>query len=485
MIERLFDILLYHPDCPLMFNSRQFWLFFMLFIPVYGLFAMWRRRTAMLVFVVLVSLFFYYKSSGLYVLLLVARALFDYYIVRIMDDNPNPRCRKALLLLSLISSVGVLAYFKYTNFFALNLSEIVGGNFQPLDIVLPVGISFYSFQSISYVVDVYKRRTKRAGSLLDYLFYLSFFPYVAAGPIVRAASFLPQIRRHKKITDKMVFSGLWLVMTGLVKKAVVADYLAQYNDLVFSMPAGYSGFECMMGVLGYSIQIFCDFSGYSDIAIGIARIMGFDLGINFRSPYKSLNVTEFWHRWHISLSTWLRDYVYIPLGGNRKGSLRTYINLMATMLIGGIWHGAGWNFVIWGGLHGSGLIAHKIYCSHYHGRNVSAKFLPWLLTFAFVTFLWIFFRAENLNGAMMILDNIFTDFRPDMVLPFVQTRIGWVAVCFLSLVAILVPVKFYSFLESEFIVSRLWIKIIVFICVVQLVLEFSSSDISPFIYFQF
>ena len=334
-------------------------------------------------------------------------------------------------------------------------------------------------------MDVYKRRTKRAGSLLDYLFYLSFFPYVAAGPIVRAASFLPQIRRHKKITDKMVFSGLWLVMTGLVKKAVVADYLAQYNDLVFSMPAGYSGFECMMGVLGYSIQIFCDFSGYSDIAIGIARIMGFDLGINFRSPYKSLNVTEFWHRWHISLSTWLRDYVYIPLGGNRKGSLRTYINLMATMLIGGIWHGAGWNFVIWGGLHGSGLIAHKIYCSHYHGRNVSAKFLPWLLTFAFVTFLWIFFRAENLNGAMMILDNIFTDFRPDMVLPFVQTRIGWVAVCFLSLVAILVPVKFYSFLESEFIVSRLWIKIIVFICVVQLVLEFSSSDISPFIYFQF
>ena len=304
--------------------------------------------------------------------------------------------------------------------------------------------------------------------------------------LVRASALLPQIRAQRKVTENMVYSGLWLVMVGLVKKAVVADYLAQYNNLVFSMPSGYSGFECLMGVLGYSIQIFCDFSGYSDIAIGIARIMGFDLGINFRSPYKSLNMTEFWRRWHISLSSWLKDYVYIPLGGNRKGRLRTYVNLMVTMLIGGIWHGAGWNFIVWGGMHGVGLVVHKFCKSRFDSvSNLFTMCLSWAITFSFVTALWIFFRSPDFAGAMEMIGSIVADFRAEMIVPFLSARIGWVNVFLLSVIAVFLQERLYGRVESWFISSKLWVKIIVFISVVQLILEFSGSEVSPFIYFQF
>ena len=486
MTEALQNILSYQADNPLMFNSKLFWILFVVFLPFYGLLRLSSHRRAMLAYVIAFSLFFYYKASGWCCILLIARAVVDYYLVKMLDESPDPRFRKAMLILSLVTSVGTLAFFKYGHFALLNIETAIGNNFQPMDIVLPVGISFYTFQSVSYAVDVYKRKSARAESLLDYLFYLSFFPYIAAGPIVRAATFLPQIRQNRKITEAMVFSGLWLVITGLVKKSIIADYLAQYNDLIFSMPSGYSGFECLMGVVGYSMQIFCDFSGYSDIAIGLARIMGFDLGINFRSPYKSLNITDFWHRWHISLSSWLRDYVYIPLGGNRKGEMRRCVNLMLTMLVGGIWHGAGWNFLIWGGLHGAGLVAHKIYMREKPAKgNGVTKFLSWLLTFSFVTLLWILFRTSTLQEAMELFGSIFLSFRVDMVLPFLSERAGWSAMFALSILLVFLPVKFYKFLETRFIASRLWVKLIVFICVVQSILEFSNSDILPFIYFQF
>lgn len=214
--------------------------------------------------------------------------------------------------------LSILAYFKYANFFLWNWNQMVQGNFQPLDIVLPVGISFYTFQSISYVVDVYKQRIPPTKSWLDYIFFLSFFPALVAGPIVRADYFLPQIRKNRHPDGVDIYGGLWLIIIGIVKKAVIADYIAQFNDLIFNNPGAYDGLQTLMGVLGYTMQIYCDFSGYSDMAIGLALIMGFRLGINFNSPYQSRNLTDFWRRWHISLSSWLRDYVYIPLGGNRK-----------------------------------------------------------------------------------------------------------------------------------------------------------------------
>ena len=485
MINYLQSVLTYEPDSPMLFNSGLFWVLFMIFLPIYGMLR--NRKATMMVYVIAFSLFFYYKSSGAFCLLLIARTVIDYYISHWLARSDSKAARRALLTMSLLLSLGTLGYFKYANFFMENISVLFSTNFQPLDLVLPVGISFYTFQSISYVVDVYKGKTGQSKSLLEYLFFLSFFPALVAGPIVRSTAFLPQIYNKEKIGESTVFSGMVLIMIGLVKKAIVADYLAQFNNMVFGMPDSYSGFECLMAVLGFSVQIFCDFSGYSDIAIGISRIMGFELGDNFRSPYKSLSITEFWRRWHISLSSWLRDYVYIPLGGNRKGSFRTYLNLMITMLVGGIWHGAGWQFIIWGGMHGVGLVIHKLKSRFFPVQELRGirLFVSWLGTFAFVTLLWVFFRAESTSVAVSLIGRIFTDFTPEMVLPFMQTRCVWVGVCVFAFIAIFTPLKAYQWVEKRYISSNIIVKIIIFAVLVQLILEFAGTEVAPFIYFQF
>ena len=350
--------LVYDPDAPLLFSSGTFWALFIVFMPLYGLLR--NRVLQMSAFVVAFSLFFYYKCSGWFALLLVSTSLVDWLLSQAMATEGATRSfRRGCVVLSLLSSLSVLAYFKYANFFLWNFHAMLGGNFQPLDLVLPVGISFYTFQSVSYIIDVYKNKVQPARTWLEYAFFLSFFPALVAGPIVRADYFLPQIRQNRHASRNEVYTGLWLIILGVFKKAVIADYIAMYNDLIFDAPGAYTGFEALMGIVGYAMQIYCDFSGYSDMAIGLALIMGFRLALNFDFPYKARNISDFWHRWHISLSTWLRDYVYIPLGGNRKGKVRTYVNLMATMLIGGLWHGAAWKFVLWGGVHGAGLAAHK------------------------------------------------------------------------------------------------------------------------------
>ena len=352
------ETLLYDPKAPMLFSSGIFWILFIVFLPLYALLK--RSKLQMTIFVVLFSLYFYYKSSGMFFLMLMATSLVDWSISRWIAASRSKGKKLSLMWLSILISLSILGYFKYANFFLWNWNQMVEGNFQPLDIILPVGISFYTFQSISYVVDVYKGRIAPARTWLDYLFFLSFFPALVAGPIVRADYFLPQLEKNERTTDTEIWAGLWLIMIGVVKKALIADYIAQYNDLIFNNPELYTGVQTLMGVLGYTMQIYCDFSGYSDMAIGLAAIMGFKLGINFDSPYQSRNLTEFWRRWHISLSSWLRDYVYIPLGGNRKGTFRTYLNNFLTMLIGGLWHGAAWKFVFWGAMHGVGLAVHKM-----------------------------------------------------------------------------------------------------------------------------
>ena len=325
-------MLTYDPSGPMLFSSGTFWALFLVFMPVYGMLR--RRFWQMVVFVVAFSFFFYYKSSGIFVCLLGATSAVDWLLSKaIARPGASRRVRRLCVAASLLTSLGILAYFKYANFFLWNINAMVGSNFQPLDLVLPVGISFYTFQSVSYIIDVYKGRVAPTATWLEYAFFLSFFPALVAGPIVRADYFLPQIRENRHATRSEVYTGLWLIILGVVKKAIIADYIAQYNDLIFQTPGGYSGFETLMGIIGYTMQIYCDFSGYSDMAIGIALIMGFKLAKNFDFPYKAQNLTDFWRRWHISLSTWLRDYIYIPLGGNRKGTARTYLNNFATMLI--------------------------------------------------------------------------------------------------------------------------------------------------------
>lgn len=479
-------LLSYDPSAPMLFSSGTFWALFLIFMPVYGVLR--KRFWQMLVFVVAFSFYFYYKSSGWFVLLLASTSVLDWCLSRVMNrPGRSVLFRRCCVAVSLLTSLGILAYFKYANFFLWNINQMVNANFQPLDLILPVGISFYTFQSVSYIIDVYKRRVEPTHTWLEYAFFLSFFPALVAGPIVRADYFLPQIRQNRHATRQEVYMGLWLIILGIVKKAVIADYIAQYNDLIFQTPGGYSGFETLMGVIGYTMQIYCDFSGYSDMAIGIALIMGFKLAKNFNFPYKSRNLTDFWRRWHISLSTWLRDYIYIPLGGNRKGTARTYLNNFATMLIGGLWHGAAWKFVFWGAMHGAGLAVHKA------GKPWLSRIpdvwpvraLSWFLTFAFVAALWVFFRADSWQDSVTVLGSIFRDFSPAYLPAFAAARTLWLILMLVIVVAHCLPTGFWDKAAEWFVRSPWIVKLLIFIVTVQLVLELRSEDVTPFIYFQF
>ena len=383
------------------FLSIGFWAAFCAFFLIYIFVKKW-SRTAMLLWVLAFDLFFFWQANGWLMLLLPATAAVNYFLTEFLrrkaPDNTgtasttpthgtHPARRKLLLALIVLLDLAALVYFKYSGFFVEGiLNPLFKSNFAVGDIVLPIGISFYTFQAISYSVDVYRGKYESRPDFLEFCFYLSFFPLLLAGPITRAGRFLPQIRRAEPATRHELRLGLWLVILGLLKKGVIADYLAVYNNLAFDSPISYSGYELLMAVFGYTMQIYLDFSGYSDISIGIAALMGFRLDVNFRFPYRSLNLTEFWRRWHISLSTWFRDYVYIPLGGNRKGQARTLLNNFLTMVVAGLWHGSTWMFVLWGALHGAGLAVHKLFRGWLKKipDTWPVKALSWLLTMLFV-----------------------------------------------------------------------------------------------------
>ncbi len=395
---------------------------------------------------------------------------------------------KVLLALIILLDLAALVYFKYSGFFVEGiLNPLLKSNFAVGDIVLPIGISFYTFQAISYSVDVYRGKYEGRPDFLEFCFYLSFFPLLLAGPITRAGRFLPQIRRAEPATRHELRLGLWLIILGLLKKGVLADYLAVYNNLAFDSPVSYSGYELLMAVFGYTMQIYLDFSGYSDISIGIASLMGFRLDVNFRFPYRSLNLTEFWRRWHISLSTWFRDYVYIPLGGNRKGRARTLLNNFLTMVVAGLWHGSTWMFVLWGALHGAGLAVHKL-CRGWLKKipdTRPVKAVSWLLTMLFVMACWVLFRAGSLQDAGEIFRRIFTDFDLAYLPPFWAARRLWCVVLAVAAAGLLIPERAYDRLQARF--TRLpWVVIFVlFLIAVQLVIQLRSGDIQPFIYYQF
>lgn len=485
--HNVWNLLCFDPAKPLVFNSGLFWCLFLIFLPIYGMLK--NKRTKMMVFVIAFSLYFFYKSSGGFFLLLVATSILDWFFALQIKIETTKKMRRFWLWLSIAISVGILGLFKYANFVIWNINELMKSNFQPLDLIMPLGISFYTFKTISYVVDVYKGKIAPTESWLDYLFYLSFFPALAMGPIVRAEKFLPQLRDNKEPTKQMIYSGFWLVLLGVIKKAVFADYLAQYSDIAFGSADGYSGFELAMAMIGYTMQIYCDFSGYSDMAIGLGRIMGFDLGINFNFPYRSLNPTEFWKRWHITLSMWLMDYVYIPLGGNRKGKLRQYFNLMATMLIGGLWHGAAWNYIVWGGVHGVGLIVHKItkkpLDNYLPSDNKAVKFVSWLLAFIFIVITMTIFGAGDVGTSWTVIRKSFTEFDPAYFTFFVRARYTWCILLTVIFALHFVPVKIYERLTSWFVGCHWLVKLLIFVAVVQMVIQFSSAEVKPFIYNQF
>lgn len=323
--SRLLEAFKYNPDAPMIFSSGIFLWLFAAFMVIYTL--LQHRNTARILFVALFSYYFYYKSSGTYFFLLAIVTVTDFVIAWLMDRTDVRWKRKLWVILSVSVNLGLLCYFKYTNFLGGVIASLMGGEFTALDIFLPVGISFFTFQSLSYTIDVYRREIKPLTSLLDYAFYVSFFPQLVAGPIVRARDFIPQIRKPLYVSQEMFGRGIFLIVAGLFKKAVISDYISvNFVERIFDNPTLYSGVENLMGLYGYALQIYCDFSGYSDLAIGIALLLGFHFNLNFNSPYKSASITEFWRRWHISLSSWLRDYLYISLGGNRHGKFRQYLN---------------------------------------------------------------------------------------------------------------------------------------------------------------
>ena len=533
---------LYDSKNPLLFNNGFFVYFFTLFILLF--FALRNHHKARRYVFCIFSLYFFYKASGWFVGLVLVSAVVDFFLSNAIYREKSQSRKKFLLVLSILFNLGMLFYFKYTDFFIEISNSLFDTNFNPLNLILPIGISFYTFENLSYTVDVYRGEFKPANKFSDYLLFLAFFPKLMMGPIVRAHDFVPQINEPYVISERDFAKGFFLIISGLIKKLVISDYITlNMVDYMFDNPALHTGVENLMAVYGYAMVIYCDFSGYSEIAIGIALWLGFKIPPNFMSPYQSLNITEFWRRWHISLSTWLKDYLYIPLGGNRNFSIASFIfvggflvgsfimgvelfhlsnlwaavisavlllifiipalitkktsgiaanfNLLTTMLLGGFWHGASWNFIIWGAIHGVGLGIHKIWMlltdKSLSSLNQSRiyKIISGILTFHFVCFAWIFFKAEDLEIAKEMIYQIFNNFDISVFGPFYDNYKGVVWMILVAMVLHLIPDNLVDKVIARTKTIPMVVYILVFLLFLILYGYFKSAEQVMPIYLQF
>ena len=484
-LHKFFQEFAYNPREPMIFSSGFFLFLFLGFIAVYSLVN--KHNTLKNIYLTLFSIFFYYKSSGLYFILLLITAVVDFNLAKQIARTEIKQRRTLFLVLSLVVNIGMLVYFKYTNFFMSIVYDMVNKPFDPLNIFLPVGISFFTFQSLSYTIDIYRRNIEPVKNISEFAFFVTFFPQMVAGPIVRASVFLPQVRKTPFVSKEDFGKAIFLICVGLFKKAVISDYISiNFVDRIFDNPGLYTGLENLFGVYGYALQIYCDFSGYTDMAIGIALLLGYKLPVNFDSPYQSASITEFWRRWHISLSSWLRDYLYISLGGNRKGKIRTYINLMITMLLGGLWHGAGLRFVIWGALHGIGLAVEKFLNSIIRiPKNKLSRVLGILITFHFVCLAWIYFRADNMTVVKAMLTQITTAFHPEIIVSFIKGYPYILMLMLLGFILHFIPSDIENHVQQLVVKSPFVFKVTYLFVIIFIVIQIKSSEIQPFIYFQF
>jgi D-alanyl-lipoteichoic acid acyltransferase DltB (MBOAT superfamily) len=476
----------------LLFNSLQYGVFLLVVFCAYW--AVVRAAWWVPIGLLLVASYVCYGSwKWQYLGLIWFSSTVDFVLVRVLQRTEDPRRRKALLVLSIVYNLGLLCVFKYFNFFVSTTDSLLAKAGLPvtgwhLDLALPVGISFFTFQSMSYTIDVYKRELEPTDSYLKYLTFVSFFPQLQSGPIVRARDLLHQFDTRPALTDEMGTRALFLIAIGLFKKIAIADFLAlNLVDRTFSLPHQFSSLEVLTGVYGYALQIYCDFSGYTDIAIGSALLLGYTFPPNFDAPYRSLDLQEFWRRWHISLSSWLRDYLYIPLGGNRKGNWKTYRNLLLTMLLGGLWHGAAWTFVIWGALHGGALGVQRGWQRRRQAlgkgpllRGRAGALIAGVLTFHYVCLAWVFFRSPTLEDAGAVLKQIGQGTLNTANLP--AAVLGILALGFASH---FVPRRWYDGALHGF--GRLPTPVQGFAMAAAVlgVASVATSKVVPFIYFQF
>ncbi|MDO5975344.1 MBOAT family O-acyltransferase [Flavivirga jejuensis] len=453
------------------------------------------------------SYVFYGWWDWRFLILIVISSLVDFLVGKAIDKTENKGKRKSFLAISLFVNLGFLVYFKYTNFFIdtfVDAFTLFGKNIEisTLNIILPVGISFYTFQTLSYTIDIYRNQLKSTNNALAFFSFVAFFPQLVAGPIERASHLLPQFYKTYKFNYVQIKSGLLLIAFGLFKKMVIADRAAIIVNQVYNSPNDYKGIEAIIATILFAFQIYCDFSAYSDIAIGTARTMGFDLMKNFDSPYFSKSITEFWRRWHISLSTWFRDYVYIPLGGSRKGKYKTYANLFIVFLVSGLWHGAAINFVIWGAIHGLIMVLEKatyksrikLYKSLGLDKNSFSNRLFFAsITFIVVCFAWVFFRADTFANAWTLIGSIFDN---NFIILFTDQiyELGLEKGNLVILLVFMVLLLFFevihnrksvaSLLNKQSIIFR-WSTYVAVIMVIIIFGVYGGEDKSQFIYFQF
>ena len=451
------------------------------------------------ILLLLASYFFYMCSGPEYGLLIFGVTLVSYLAAIMIEGSSEKSRKKAALICAVLVCMGLLFFFKYFNFFSSTVNSLLGGAVgirqDPivLNIVLPVGISFYTFQTMSYVIDVYKGVTKAEYHFGKYAAFVSFFPQLVAGPIERSNNLLPQIGQKHTFDYDKAMQGVKLMLWGYYKKLVIADVLSEYVQKVFNNPHEYIGFALIIASVFFTLQIYCDFSGYSDIAIGTAKLFGIDLMTNFKSPYFSGSVREFWSRWHISLSTWFRDYIYIPLGGNRVSKIRHYINLMITFLVSGLWHGADWTFVAWGGVHGLAQVAETAIIGKKETKNKLLRALRVALVFAFCTFAWVFFVSNSISDAFYVIANCLKGISsPIRYLDDGFANIGFgksMIAVFGTLILIMAGYDYISVKKDfiEWISSKNKIIQWVFYIAIGLIIVFFSKKgvAAEFIYFQF
>ncbi|MBU1799836.1 MAG: MBOAT family protein [Bacteroidetes bacterium] len=491
---KISELLMFDQSDPLLFGSSLFLFLIFALLVVNSFFA--KSNNTRISILILFSLYIYYKASGIFLLLLILNAIINFFFGKCMGNSKTQSGKRLFLILSILFNIGLLFYFKYTNFFIQALIDFQIGNFELLNIILPLGISFYTFKSLSYILDIYLETMEPTESFRDYFLFVTFFPNILSGPIDRAVKFLPQIRKEYFLSDKDVAMGLFLIMMGLVKKIMIADYISlNFVDRVFDSPIRFTGVENLLAVYGYALQLYCDFSGYSDIAIGVGLLLGFKLMENFNYPFKAKSISDFWKRWHISLSSWLLDYVFRPLqiglrDWRKAGNITA---LVITFVLVGFWHGASWAFLFWGLLHGIymaiGLLVQgpkrKFYLKHKLNNSKILGAIQIFVTFNLVAFSFIFFRASDFSSALDVVKQIVFFFKPSVFIQFINSFTPTFILIFIGFLFHFLPSSLGDWTVNLLSKMNVFVQAIILTIIIWLVTQAQYADLQPFIYFQF